>query len=219
MKKLLCIIAAAFLIVVSLTACGANQEKAAKEKLSLAKIQEICNLSTLECYFHNVAKANKDSNADKTVFDILKKKRQVWIEYNGVVKLGINASKVKVENLGDTIEITIPEAEIIDVYTDDDTLNNATFYISEDDWLVPNVVTADLQSEAIQFAQEEMRNNVQNNPSLKKNAQIRAQLLIKNYIDHLSTESGTSYKIIWKYEDGTTSDQIPEEEDVGTTGQ
>lgn len=219
MKKILCIMAAAFLIVLSLTACGAKQEKATKEKLSLAKIQEICNLSTLECYFHNVAKANKDSNADKSIFDILKKNRQVWIEYNGVVKLGINASKVKMENLGDTIEITIPEAEIIDVYTDDDTLNNATFYISEDDWLVPNVVTADLQSEAIQFAQEEMRNNVQNNPSLKKNAQIRAQLLIKNYIDHLSTESGTSYKIIWKYEDGTTSDQIPEKEDVGTTGQ
>lgn len=195
------------------TACGISN-KGGKESPSLIRIQEICNLSTVECYFHNVAKANKDKNADKTILDILKRNRQVWIEYNGVVTLGIDASKLKMEQKGDSIEITIPEAEILSVSIDDDTLNNAVFYISEDDWLVPNVVTADLQSEAVQFAQEQMEEDVRNNPSLKKNAKIRAQILIKNYIDRLGEVTGIHYSIDWINEDGTTSKVIPEEEEI-----
>lgn len=218
-KKSLSIFIALLLTIGLLTSCGNSADATSvQEQLSQSVIENICNLSTLECYFHNVAKADKNSYVDGTFFDFLKRNRKLWIEYNGIVKVGIDGSKVKIKPTETGIEITIPEAQIISISYDDDSLNRATIYASEDDWLVPNVITADIQSDAIQFAQTQMAMDVENNKQLMKNAQIRAQVLIKSYIEKLAAASDQDIQITWKYADGSTSTEIPEtDEDYSET--
>ena len=202
-----------------LTACGTMKGINTDVQPELSQIQAICNLSTLECYYHTVGSIKKNKTDDKQVIDFLKKDRTVWIEYTGIAKIGIDMSKVKMEVNGDSIQITIPDAELLSIAVDEGSFNEDSFYISEDDWLVKNTVTADLQSQAIDNGQSEIMVNVLSNRSIMNNARIRAQRLIKKYIDEIGEVAGIKYNITWKYEDGTISSNIPETEEVETTGE
>lgn len=49
----------------------------------------ICELSTMDCYYHNVAKYF-EKDAQKGFLGIGKKDKRFWIEYSGVVQMGID---------------------------------------------------------------------------------------------------------------------------------
>lgn len=90
MKKILSV-CAAVLMLLPLAACR-------KQTPSQDQVRAICELSVMDCYYHNVAKFNKEK-----VQGILwwQKDRRFWIEYDGIVKLGIDASQVQIEGEGD----------------------------------------------------------------------------------------------------------------------
>lgn len=102
----------------------------------ISQIRSICELATLECYYHNVAASTKEKG--KGISHIGEKDREFWIEYSGVAKLGVNMSKVDMEVNGKDIVITIPKAELLG-------LSDYTFsedsYISEDDGINKNPIT------------------------------------------------------------------------------
>ena len=77
----------------------------------ISQIRSICELATLECYYHNVAKSIKEKG--KGLSHIGEKERVFWIEYSGVARFGINVSKVTMETKGNEILITIPKAELL----------------------------------------------------------------------------------------------------------
>lgn len=55
-------------------------------------VHEICELATLRCYYHDVAEFEKQSNG---LFNYGYKK--FWIEYDGIVDVGIDVGKVHVD--------------------------------------------------------------------------------------------------------------------------
>lgn len=186
------------LLVLNLSACKEKIDNVVFEP-DIVGVRDICKLATIECYYHNVAKLKKPG--ESKLLGITKSStRQLWIEYTGVVKIGIDFSKVRMEMDGYDVLVYMPEAEYIDMHILEDTLTPNSFYISEDDsplWF-ENKITAEDQRKAIEDAQEKMREEVMANKTLLLNAEQRAQELIENYISNLGEACGITYNIIFK---------------------
>lgn len=193
-----------FIVMLTVTLMGcAKQETVKAPEPKIEQVRSICNLATLQCYYHNVAKSDK--KAEKGLTHIGEKDRKFWIEYTGVANIGIDISQVQMKVNGTDIEVTLPEAKLLNISIDKETLNENS-YISSADGLNKNKITADDQSKAINQAQQEMENTVKSNKTLLLNAQNRAKTLIENYIQQLGDASNTEYNIKWNY--------LKEEEEV-----
>lgn len=195
MKKLVSIILCA---IVALTLFGCSK-KEYKVEPDITQIRSICNLATLECYYHNVAKSTK--TAGNKVSDWFEKDRQFWIEYTGVAKIGIDMSKVAMEIDGDTVTVHMPQAKLLSVDILESDLNEGSYIANSDGRLNSNKITAEDQTSAINDAQNEMATSVKNNTTLLLNARIRAEKLIENYITQIGDITDVSYRIKWVYDD------------------
>lgn len=187
----------AIMIAVTLMGCG-NQEEAKVPEPEIEQVRSICNLATVQCYYHNVAKSEK--KAEKGITHLGEKDRKFWIEYTGIANLGIDVAEVKMKVDGTEIEVTLPEARLLNISIDRETLNEDS-YISSADGLNKNEITADDQTKAINQAQQEMEKTVAANTTLLLNAQNRAKKLIENYIVQLGEAAGVEYHITWIYSD------------------
>ncbi|MCM1498324.1 MAG: DUF4230 domain-containing protein [Clostridium sp.] len=160
----------------------------------ISQIRSICNLATLECYYHNVAKSVKEKG--EGLSHIGEKERVFWIEYSGVAKFGVDISKVNMETDGERVVITIPKAQLLGLskysFTEDS-------YISSDDGINKNPITAENQTEAIAAAEEDIKQLFANDDALLMRAQDNAKKLIENYIKQLGQISEVDYQIEWNY--------------------
>lgn len=201
-KKITAFIVVMVLVVCAMCGCSVNQEKANVKEPDIIQIRNICNLATLECYYHNVAKSTKEPEAGIT--HVGEKERTFWIEYTGKVRLGIDMSKVTMKINGSDVEVTIPEAKVLSSSIDKKTLDENSYISSEDGWN-KNSITATDQTKAIDEAQKGMEEEVKKNSSLLLSAQNRSKTLIENYINQLGEASGIQYNIKWNYIDSDTS--------------
>ena len=80
------------MLLLSLNGCKSMEKEEKSAQINLQQMQEICQLATLECYYHNVAK----SDTSKRVL-WWNTNKKLWIEYTGIVKMGIDVSKVSME--------------------------------------------------------------------------------------------------------------------------
>lgn len=212
MKKNLFLSCTIFLLAISVCACSqkrksptsameestiqASANPAQMQSPDISQIRSICELATLECYYHNVAISTKEKGSGLP--HIGEKEREFWIEYSGVAKLGINISKVSMKMDGKQIVITVPKAELLSL---SDYSFSADSYISEDDGLNKNPITSENQTEAVKAAQEDIKQKFAKDDAMLIRAQDRAKNLIENYINQLAKISKTSYQIKWTYED------------------
>ena len=61
MKKIIAVISMCVMMMCSLSACGLKQKDTSVEKvINITQMKAICELATLECYYHNVAKYNEE---------------------------------------------------------------------------------------------------------------------------------------------------------------
>lgn len=178
--------------------CKPETKSSKVSQPDLSQVRSICNLATLECYYHNVAKSTKTKGQGLT--HLGEKDRVFWIEYSGIAKIGIDMSKVQMSVDGDNIRITIPNAEILSMKPDESTLNEGSFIFSQDG-INPNKITAQDQTYAVNDAQRTMEESIRDNPALLLSAQERAQKLIENYINKIGESAGITYHITWKYEE------------------
>ena len=91
MKKVLALI----LVVVTLVCAGCGKaEVPVKMRPNVSQMKSICELAVMDCYYHNVAKFKEEG-----VSGVLwwQKDKHFWIEYSGIVRLGIDASLVNME--------------------------------------------------------------------------------------------------------------------------
>ena len=196
MKRTIAILITILMSLGLMTGCGSTEKNQKEKKPDIEQIRNICNMATLECYYHNVAESTKTSGSGFT--HIGEKDRQFWIEYTGVVRLGIDMTKVKMEMNGTTVKIKLPKAKVLGISIDKDSLNENSFILSEDGWN-SNEITAEDQTNAIQNAQENMETTVKANESLLLSAQNRAKSLISNYIEQIGNLMGTHYETEWEY--------------------
>lgn len=196
MKRILYVIPIIFILF--LTGCSKNSVDDLEKNLS--KIELTGDLVTLETYYHNVAEVEKEAGTGITHW--FEKDRKLWIEYTGIVKIGIDMSKVKIETNGNKITVYIPKAEIIskpDVL--DEEFSKESFIDSQDGLINKNKITVEDSTKAMKVAQDLMTENVKNDTQLLKIAQKRARNLIEEYINQFSGISNKLYTIKWEYEE------------------
>lgn len=182
------------------TACNASTptEQAPDVQPSISQVRSICDLSVMECYYHNVAKFyQKDSEG--VLF--WKKDKKFWVEYSGTVKVGIDASKVSMEIDNGTVTITIPEAKVLDSKVDSSSLTKDSYIVAKDS----ASITADDEIEALKVAQEEMKQAASENTALLAMAQQRAQQLLQDYVVNIGNAVGKNYTIKWNYLDSAST--------------
>lgn len=175
------------------TACG-MQQKAPEPDVtpSVSRVKSICDLSVMECYYHNVAKFNQ-KDAEGVLF--WKKDKRFWVEYSGIVKVGVDASKVEMTINGTEVTITIPEAEVLDSKVDSSSLNKDSYIVAKDSV----AVNADDEVEVFRVAQEEMKKEASGDKALLAAAQQRAQQLLEDYVLNIGSAVGKNYSIKWRY--------------------
>ena len=110
----------------------------------ISQMKAICELAVMDCYYHNVAKF-REENAEGVLF--WQKDKHFWIEYSGVVSLGIDVSQVTVEVDDTLVTITIPEAEVLRCQVDSDKLSEDSYIVAK------NSAKISAEDEVAAFAQ------------------------------------------------------------------
>lgn len=190
--------------VLLLSACGSSEEKAPLTP-DVSQMKTICELSVMDCYYHNVAKFY-DKDAEKFLF--WTKDKEFWIEYSGIVRLGVDVDQVAVAVNGNTVTVTLPEAKVLGCKVDPDSLNEDSYIVADGS----ASITADDQTAAFAAAQKDMENSAAEDTVLLSMARDRARQLLENYIQNLSDMTGQSYTIEW-------SDAAEEESASASTAQ
>ena len=221
MKKLLSVLLILTMCAGVFTACKKDEEKTDtevdtevavnEEEVELSpemleslrpqeiQVRNICQLATLEVYFHNVAKAVKP--ASTSFFALTQQDRRFWIEYSGTATIGIDMSRVTMEIEDNVITVRIPHAQMIggiDVDSDSYDINSVVVE-SEDWWRAKNEITADDVTNAIREANTYTTLSLLNNRSMMLNAELRATDLIEKYIEQVSMYSDTQYTVNFEY--------------------
>lgn len=187
------------IICLSLTACVDLQSNNRGISPQASQMKSICELAAMQCYYHNVAKYDEE-DASGALF--WKKGRKFWVEYSGIVTIGIDASLVAIEVEGENVTITIPAAQVLSCKVDDETLNADSFVIAKGSARVE----AEHQTQAFKEAQAKMQESASNDTTLLANAQQQVQKLLEDYVNNIGECTGKSYKIKWVY--------LDEEEDL-----
>ncbi len=200
MKRIIAVLLAG-LIALFCTACAGNsetitdtekEEEVIEVEPQLSQIRSICKLAVMECYYHNVAKF-KEEDAEQFLW--ITRDKEFWVEYSGVVKLGIDVSKVTLEVDDSQVIISIPETEVLSCSVDSDSLTADAYIVAKDSV----AVTGEDEVYALSQAQEELEAYVAQDQTLMLQAQQRAQTLLENYVNSIGELTGKQYKITWVY--------------------
>lgn len=185
--KFTCVILITLLSINCLFGCGSQ-----KQKPDFSSIKSVCELSTLKCYYHNVATYEKNAHGLLKVFGSGYKK--IWIKYSGIVNLGIDINKVDISepDTNNVITIKIPDAEVQSTSLDKSTLSEPLT-----DKGVFTKITTEEKTEALSSAQQNMKETAQKDTSLLAQAKEHAKLILQGYINNLGEEFNEEYTIKW----------------------
>lgn len=191
------------LVVVSCSSCSNEQQRTIAMEPQVSEMKSICELATMDCYYHNVARYKEE---DAAGFLFWKKDKHFWIEYAGIVTIGIDASLVDIEVADEQVTITMPPAKVLGCKVDENTLSEDSFIIDKK--------SADIdardQTEVFKAAQNNMEKSAAEDSTLLSNAQRRAQKLLEDYVNNIGELIGKQYKIKWIY---LESDEIAKEKE------
>lgn len=178
------------LIMTTFISCG--QKEINNIGPQIAQMRAICELATLESYYHNVAKY-KEEDAEGIL--LWKKDKQFWIEYSGKVKVGIDMSLVDININNDKVTITLPPAKVLSSKVDENTLTENSYIIAKNSGSVGAID----QTKAYKVAQDNMVKSASEDSALLENAQQRVQTLLAKYIKNIGEATGKHYSIEWVY--------------------
>lgn len=167
----------------ALSGCAARNDDAEFSQLSA-----ICELATLKCYYHNVAEY---VNGTDSLLHFGYKK--IWIEYAGIVTIGIDASKVRASkpDPSGVVQVAMPQAEILSVDFDEDSIAEVT-----ETGLLASV-TAKEKTNTLAYAQADMEKTASENASLRAQAEQRARYVVQEYIERVGAALGKTYTVQW----------------------
>lgn len=161
-------------------------------QISEFNIKRICDLATLDCFYHNVAEGSKPANS------IGYGAKKLWIEYDGVVRVGVKADQIKISDpdKDGIVTVTIPEAVILDKDLDEKSMREIDS--SSPMWgfipIYDDVNTEDRKS-ALVDAQEDMVKIASQNSTIMDEARERAKKIIEKNIVAMGEASNKEYKV------------------------
>ena len=107
------------LCILCFSGCGKEKEVA-----DFSGITSVCELATLKCYYHNVAKTETKASG---IFGKWLKTgyKKIWTEYDGIIEYGVDINKVTVSepSKNGVVTITIPDAQVLSVDVDEDSIS------------------------------------------------------------------------------------------------
>lgn len=186
MKKIGYILAG--ILLISAVGCG-KKEELPQEELKESQLQSVCELATLETYYHNTVRMD-----DKRQVLWWDTKTQLWIEYSGIVKVGVDFSEVSMKVEGDVIQITIPEAKVLDYKVDEASLTEDSYLVGKSGLFAPEI-SAEKQSDAFAAAEEKMKETAENDKALLLQARQRAETLLEEYARNIGELQGKEYQV------------------------
>lgn len=188
-KKLSFKLLIVLLIAVILIIIFVNRKTELNTKSQMYSIEKICELATLECYYHDVAEFRQEATG---IFQIGYKK--YWIEYNGIVKYGIDAKDIKVNkpDKNGVVKISIPEAKILSVNVDINSMSDPIV-----DTGLFTSISIEEKNKAYNKAQETMKLNAENDTRLLSQAKYNAQKLIEQFIINVGKQEDKEYSVEW----------------------
>lgn len=187
-KKIVCLLVISMLCI---GGCGDKNQKN-EEEADFSAISSVCELATLKCYYHNVAKSETEASG---LFKWLGKGyKKIWTEYSGIVELGIDVSKVSVEKptADGVVKVTIPDAEILSVDLDEDSMSEP---LTDTGFMTK--ITKEEETEALAEAQNHMEETAKENGNLLNQAKERAKSLIEGYVKNVGEQIGKEYTVEW----------------------
>ena len=187
MKKLLGLCAVIALLF-TCSGCGNNDPEQVSFNLAEDQLRSICELSVYECYYHNVAKYS-----DSIAF--WSEAKKTFMEYDSIVNIGIDASKVSMTVKGNDVTIAMPDVSPDSdsmVFIDGDSLlgNAADFFGLTNQ--------AEAEKKALAQAKGALKDKCVKNKDLLAQAKQTAKELIANYVNNVGDAMGQKYNIIWK---------------------
>ena len=191
MKKYLSVILI-IMMCFSSVSCAKEIKNIAPET---SQMKSICELAVMKCYYHNVAKY-KEENATGILW--WEKDRHFWMEYAGVVTIGVDTSLMNIEVKDENVTITIPPAKVLGCKVDETTLTEDSFIVAQNS----AKVEAEHQTEAFKSAKDKLESEAKSNFTLLAAAQQRVQKLLEDYVTNIGNSVGKTYKIKWIYLEG-----------------
>lgn len=176
-------------VVLCLTGCGKETQTA-----DFSGVTSVCELATLKCYYHNVAKAETEASGIfakwlKTGY------KKIWTEYSGIIEYGIDISQVTVSepDKNGVVTVTMPDAQVLNVDVDEDSLGTP---LTDTGFLTS--VTTEEKTTTLAGAQEAMEQQAKENTEMLSQAKTRAKTLIEEYIKNVGESIGEEYTVEWK---------------------
>lgn len=176
-------------VVLCLTGCGKETQTA-----DFSGVTSVCELATLKCYYHNVAKAETEASGIfakwlKTGY------KKIWTEYSGIIEYGIDISQVTVSepDKNGVVTVTMPDAQVLNVDVDEDSLGTP---LTDTGFLTS--VTTEAKTTTLAGAQEAMEQQAKENTEMLSQAKARAKTLIEEYIKNVGESIGEEYTVEWK---------------------
>ena len=191
MKRLI-LGAFAALLSLSCAACSAQQAPEPPAALDTSKMKNICELAVLECRYHTVAKYDEK---DASGFWLWKKDKTFWIEYSGIVQLGVDISKVDIQQTGTAVTISLPPIEVKSCIVDPDSLSKDSFFVAKDS----AVITAEDEVYAFSKAQEYLSWQATQDYPLMQEAMNRTKELLESFVSQCGALYGVEYEITWEH--------------------
>ena len=176
-------------VVLCLTGCGKETQTA-----DFSGVTSVCELATLKCYYHNVAKAETEASGIfakwlKTGY------KKIWTEYSGIIEYGIDISQVTVSepDKNGVVTVTMSDAQVLNVDVDEDSLGTP---LTDTGFLTS--VTTEEKTTTLAGAQEAMEQQAKENTEMLSQAKARAKTLIEEYIKNVGESIGEEYTVEWK---------------------
>ena len=165
-----------------------------EQTADFSDVKAICELSTLKCYFHNVAEYKKEASGAGKWFGKIGYNK-CWFEYDGTVTYGVDASKVRIEKPDPktgVVKVYIPPVTVLGTNVEKDSFSKP---ITELGWFTN--ISLKEENEALVAAQAEMEKTANTNNSLKNQAFQKAKKTIENYIVKVGKQIGREYTVEW----------------------
>ncbi len=165
-------------------------EEVVKKNAEYNSVSKICELATLKCYYHNVASNKQESNK---LFKIGYKK--YWVEYSGVVEIGIkDSTKIQINESDENnvVKIYVPDVEVLNIDSDKMSIGDPIT-----DTGAFTKITSEDKTTAYSAAQTEMKEKVAEDIALLSQAKNNAKKLLEQYVINVSKQLGQEVTVEW----------------------
>ena len=171
-----------------------NKQEELFDTNEFSAVDKICELATLKCYYHDVAELEKSPEGFFKYGLAQYGYKKLWMEYDGIVEVGIDVNEVKVSapDKDGVVQIYVPEAKILDVSAEIDSMKDP---ILDTGWFTS--ITTEEKAEAFAAAQENMKKEAQSNGSILSQAQNNAKELLKQYVINVGKQINKQYTVQW----------------------